>query len=77
MAGMIDHGGKQAHMASAASEISGNYQVDITRASTLLIDDDGKNISIALTNGVRALYYRPSSPNSVLNDIVKMSFLQN
>ncbi len=61
--GSIDQGGKLSYMASAASEICNNHHIDITRNSTLLIDDDVKNVRNALDNGVRALYFRPEQPN--------------
>lgn len=64
--------GKQDHMASAAHELSTNYQVDISRASTLLIDDDHSNICKALNHGVRAVFFRPDSPHDFLQDISKM-----
>lgn len=36
--------GKQAHMASAIEELEGLHGVEITKQTTLLIDDDVKNI---------------------------------
>ena len=42
--------GKQHHMASAAEEVGKRTGVEISRSSTILIDDDGKNIEFALEN---------------------------
>jgi hypothetical protein len=55
--------GKQKNMASAAEELSTlNPSREITRGSTLLIDDDVNNIKIALQHGVRAVYFNPDLP---------------
>jgi hypothetical protein len=43
-------GGKQSHMASAADEVVKRTGAEINRSSTILIDDDGANIEIALEN---------------------------
>lgn len=53
--------GKQAHIASAVEELnmiskkigSQSPYASVTRASTLLIDDDPANVAAALTNGRR------------------------
>lgn len=63
---MMDYRGKQNHMASASSELCNNYNVEITRASTLLIDDDDKNVEIALAFGVRAIIFLPDFPNRLV-----------
>jgi hypothetical protein len=56
----------QPHMASAAEEL-GQMNADIlTRASTLLVDDDPSNISIALEHGVKAVWLNPQKPNEVM-----------
>ena len=36
--------------------------VEITRSTSLLIDDDERNIRIALKNGTRAIWYNPKLP---------------
>lgn len=41
------HKGKQGHMASAVEELQSRFPcADITRASTVLIDDDRQNIEV-------------------------------
>jgi hypothetical protein len=56
--------GKQKNMASAADELSTLHpNREITRGSTLLIDDDVNNIKIALNHQVRAVYFNPDLPN--------------
>lgn len=56
--------GKQRHMASAAFEINTtNKDVNITRSTSLLIDDDADNVKIALANKVPALYFDPEHPD--------------
>jgi hypothetical protein len=41
------HKGKQGHMASAVEELQSRFpSADITRASTVLIDDDRQNIEV-------------------------------
>lgn len=55
--------GKMNHIASAAEELTCDHGVDITRSSTLLIDDDSKNIELALDNSVRAILFAPDDPN--------------
>ncbi len=50
---------KNMHIASAATYFNNHA---ITRASTLLIDDDFRNIEHALTHEIRALHFDPSDP---------------
>lgn len=65
--------GKQGHMASAVEELeSRNPGLEITRNTTLLIDDDQRNIRHALTNGTRALWFNPDRPHRLLQDIMKL-----
>lgn len=54
--------GKQKYIASAATELISSTGKDITRASTLLVDDDDKNIDIALINDVRAIWLDIGNP---------------
>jgi len=54
--------GKQPHIASAVEELSHCYLAQIDRRSTLLIDDDARNISDALNSGVNAILYSPTDP---------------
>ena len=70
IAGSANQHGKMQFMASAACEIAdyflANRQEEITRASTLLIDDTRKNVEIALDNCVRALLFHPQEPERYL-----------
>jgi hypothetical protein len=54
-------------MAAAVTEItkcllSPGQNVEITRASSLLIDDDKKNVEISLNSFIRALLFDPANP---------------
>lgn len=63
--------GKQPHMASAVEELmTNNPNIRITKATTLLIDDDVKNIRFALGDGTRAVWFNPQKPNNLFTDIV-------
>ena len=63
--------GKQPHMASAVEELmTNNPNVRITKATTLLIDDDAKNIRHALKEGTRAIWFNPEQPKKLFSDIV-------
>lgn len=67
------HEGKQAHIASAVEELQTNdTNIVITKATTLLIDDDMKNIRCALRDGTRAIWFNPSKPYLLLQDIAKL-----
>jgi uncharacterized protein (UPF0333 family) len=44
----------------------------ITRKSTLLLDDDDRNIHHALDNGVRAIWFDPKRPQDLLPEIMKL-----
>jgi len=62
--------GKQAHMASAAEELEArNAGLKIARETTLLVDDDTKNIRFALQNGVRAVWLNPKNSSNLLQDM--------
>lgn len=62
--------GKQGHMASAAEELLAMHpNLEISRNSTLLIDDDANNIKIALHDGVRAIWLNPTNSIGLLNDL--------
>ena len=70
-AGSLD--GKQPHMASAVEElVTNNPGIHITKLSTLLIDDDRKNIRHALKEGTRAIWFNPEKPERLYSDIVKL-----
>jgi hypothetical protein len=70
--GMGMRQGKQAHMASAVEELEGHHGVEITKQTTLLIDDDFKNVQTALRDGVRAVWLNPRQSNVVLHDIFEL-----
>jgi len=57
-------------MASAVEEIEAMHtKLDISRNTTLLIDDDVSNIKVALLDGVRAIWLNPSKSHHLLKDI--------
>lgn len=65
--------GKQPHMASAVEELEQSSHAKITKSSTLLIDDDQRNVKIALENGVRAVLFLPKRPEKLLRDLMLLS----
>lgn len=65
------HDGKQPHMASAVEELETRFEVKISKRTTLLIDDDGRNIEHALRDGTCAIWFNPSRPHLLLQDIIK------
>jgi hypothetical protein len=46
--------------------------IEITRNSTLLIDDDIRNVQVALREGVRAIWFDPDRPHRLLQNIVEL-----
>lgn len=46
--------------------------IEITRKSTLLIDDDIRNVRVALTEGVRAIWFDPDRPHHLLQNIATL-----
>ena len=65
--------GKQAHMASAVEELMHhNAETDITKQTTVLIDDDRRNIRFALSDGTRAVWFNPDKPHHLLRDLAKL-----
>lgn len=65
--------GKQAYMASAVEELlRRNEGVEITKSSTLLIDDDEANIRLAIDDGVRAVWFCPKKPHRLLQDLLNL-----
>eukprot|EP01039_Chlorochromonas_danica_P009866 gene9866-10912_t len=65
--------GKLAHMASAAHEISQTHSIEITKASTLLIDDDTDNVATALKAGARAVVFENHLPEAFAHTIINLS----
>jgi hypothetical protein len=64
--------GKQPHMASAVEELEYRFGVEITKATSLLIDDDSRNVRTALQHGVRALWFNPEKPHRLLPEMIKL-----
>ena len=65
--------GKQAFMASAVEELmTKNSDLNITKNTTLLVDDDANNIKLALEDNVRAILFNPRKSNNLISDILKM-----
>lgn len=74
--------GKQPHMASAAEELnslhntrmgSGGEMNQITRSTSLLLDDDTFNVMTALDNEVRAIYCVPENIDATVQEIIELS----
>jgi hypothetical protein len=63
--------GKQKYLSSAAEEFihKSSHPLSITRCSSLLIDDQGENIRIALRNSVQAILFLPEKPEELFNSI--------
>lgn len=65
--------GKQPHMASAVEELyTIAPHIEITRKTTLLVDDDRNNIRHAFRNKVRAIWLDPSHPHRFFDDLKEM-----
>lgn len=67
--------GKQEHMASAAEELMAKPMLgvtDVRKSTTLLIDDDPRNIDKSLKDGTRAVWFNPRDPNRLLDDILRL-----
>ncbi|KAL9184166.1 hypothetical protein ACHAXT_002252 [Thalassiosira profunda] len=65
--------GKQEHMASAAEELMAKPALgvtDVRKDTTLLIDDDPRNIKKSLKDGTRAVWFNPRDPERLLDDIL-------
>jgi len=65
--------GKQEHMASAAEELMAKPALGVsvvTKSTTVLIDDDPRNIKKSLKDGTRAVWVNPREPNRLLDDIL-------
>jgi len=65
--------GKQPFMASAAEELfTKQPEMNITKKTTLLIDDDPNNIKLALDDGVRGILFNPRRSSNLINDILSI-----
>lgn len=66
--------GKQPYMASAAEELHHKHDgLEITRRSTLLIDDDPDNVRLALQDGTRAVWFNPDRPHHLWKEVRKLA----
>lgn len=61
--------GKQTHMELATSDLERRHERKISKESTVLIDDDERNIRIAHKNGYRAILFDPDNPMQLLHDL--------
>ena len=64
--------GKQGYMAHAANELALKNKCEITRQSTLLVDDDIKNIRIALVNSTPAVHYNVDNPGLTISELIDL-----
>lgn len=65
--------GKQPHMASAVEELEHlNTDIKISKQTTVLIDDDPKNIRYAFGDGTRAIWFNPKKPHHLLQNIMRL-----
>lgn len=66
--------GKQPHMVSAIQELEFLVpNLAITKATTVLIDDDPDNTRIAKDNGVRAVWLDPDHPERLFSDLCALT----
>lgn len=61
--------GKQHHMASAATELRNNKGAEITKTSTILLDDDEKNIRLALEDSTKAVWFNPAAADTFVDEL--------
>ena len=62
-------------MASAAEELMTKPALgvtDVRKDTTLLIDDDPRNIKKSLKDGTRAVWLNPLKPDRLLDDILSL-----
>ena len=58
---------------SSATETTMTTTLEITRRTSLLIDDDQRNIRIALENGTRAIWYNPKGvPQQLYHQLAQL-----
>ncbi len=70
--GLGSRDGKQAHIASAVEELEQFGDISISKQTTILIDDDRKNIRIAFKEGVRAVWFNPDKPHHLFKDLQRL-----
>ena len=61
--------GKQHHIASAATELKNSRGAEITKASTILLDDDEKNIRAALLDSTKAVWFNPAAGDTFVDEL--------
>ena len=64
--------GKHTHMASAAEELMSSLEMKITRKTTLLLDDDPKNIKVAHKHHVRAVLFHPTDVDLTISELLSL-----
>jgi hypothetical protein len=68
--------GKQHYIASAVEELLAPYtsavRPSITKNTTLLVDDDRRNIAAALQDGTRAIWFNPDKPHRLIKDLLRL-----
>lgn len=66
--------GKQPHMVSAIQELEFLVpNLEVTKSTTVLIDDDPDNIRIAKDNAIRAMWLDPDNPERLFSDICSLN----
>jgi hypothetical protein len=65
--------GKEPYIASAATELQVRYPGEaFTKKTTLLIDDDGNNVGMALDDGTRAVWLNEDEPEDLLHNLQRL-----
>eukprot|EP00594_Rhizosolenia_setigera_P002908 CAMPEP_0178942174 /NCGR_PEP_ID=MMETSP0789-20121207/1835_1 /TAXON_ID=3005 /ORGANISM="Rhizosolenia setigera, Strain CCMP 1694" /LENGTH=191 /DNA_ID=CAMNT_0020621529 /DNA_START=24 /DNA_END=599 /DNA_ORIENTATION=+ len=66
--------GKKKHITNVRKEIKAKKpNLELSRSSILLIDDDLKNIDAALNDGYKAIGFNPYNPEQLLEDMMNLS----
>lgn len=65
---------KKKHITNVRKEIKAKKpNLELSRSSILLIDDDLKNIDAALNDGYKAIGFNPYNPEQLLEDMMNLS----
>ena len=59
-------------MASAAQDLALKNKTEITRRTTLLIDDDIKNIRVALVNSTPAVHFDITNVRKTISELIDL-----
>lgn len=73
--GVASRDGKQSHMASAAEELMQRSGIQITRKTTLLLDDDFNNCKIARRDMVHAVHIDPKNVSKSMELLKKLHLI--